>query len=142
MDSADDKVRDAKHSAAVMDMVRNSYETGNARGFKDGKKLGFGYGVSIGTLFWFVVIMSYLMLSGCAPVAEVAAGYEVGGNTTGRQPSAHIYLGLETSARGPLRGSCGLYHLSHVRDGTPFNNRAETWSDQVRCAVRYTWSDR
>lgn len=128
-------------SKMVKDIARNSYEVGYERGFAEAKRRARNIGIAAAA--WIIgCLVAFFLLTGCAPVAEVAAGYEISGNTVGRQPSAHVFLGLETTRDGPLSGSCGWYHLSHVREGTPFNENWETWSDQARCAVRYSWKDR
>jgi hypothetical protein len=128
-------------SKMVKDIARNSYEVGYERGFKEAKRRARN--LMLAVLAWVIFCaVAFLMVAGCAPVASVGVGYEINGNTVGRQPSAHLFLGGETTRDGPLSGSCGWYHLSHYLEGSPFNWNDETWSDQLRCAVRYSWRDR
>lgn len=82
-----------------------------------------------------------LVLAGCAgsPYFEMGVGYKV--NTSyhlnhergGRSPTGHIEIGMQYD-----NGlSCGINHWSHIRDGTPFNNRYESWKDEILCKKRW-----
>ena len=75
-----------------------------------------------------------LILSGCAtPYAEVGVGYKIHSNTYGSNPTAHIEVGLEWD-KGV---SCGISHWSHYQDGPPFNNRYESFKDELVCKKRW-----
>ena len=124
----------------VRDIARNSYERGFDDGFKKGFRRGMGAGFGWSSLGWasiILILVGVAMLSGCTTlVAEGGLGHQIDGNFGGRSPAATLYLGLETDAHGPLRASCGWLHISHVRDGTPFNENWETWTDMAHCKVR------
>lgn len=89
-----------------------------------------------------VLLLAVFALCGCAasPYAEVGVGYKVkadwwmepehGG---GRNPTAHIELGLEFDNGY----SCAYSHWSHYRDGGPFNDRPETYKDEILCQKRW-----
>ena len=124
----------------VRDIARNSYERGFDDGFKRGFKRGVGYGLGYGTLGWAsvaLILFGLAMLSGCTTlVAEGGFGHQIDGNLVGRSPAATVYIGLESDDLGPLRASCGWLHISHLREGTPFNENDETWADLAHCKVR------
>lgn len=73
-----------------------------------------------------------VLLTACAPYAEVGIGYKLDSNTYGSSPTAHIGVGLSKDGY-----SCGYYHWSHIRDGTPFNDNWEAYSDEIVCKVRW-----
>ena len=52
---------------------------------------------------------------------------------TGRNPMGRTEVGLEW--RNGV--SCSFTHLSHLRDGAPFNNRPEWGVDTLGCDVKF-----
>lgn len=54
----------------------------------------------------------------------------------GSNPVVHIRFGVEFAEDAWL-DRCEYAHESHLRDGTPFNDRPETYSDQGACFKRW-----
>ena len=84
------------------------------------------------------------LLSACTtpprPYLEVGLGYQFNAdpvlleeNGGGRMPATHIALGLEIGKHG----YCEWNHWSHLRDGWPFNDRPETYKDEIVCGGRF-----
>lgn len=82
------------------------------------------------------------LLSGCAasPYFEVGVGTKLTAdywmlpeNGGGRNPTAHIAAGLEWDNGY----SCEVNHWSHLRDGAPFNDKPETYKEELICSKRW-----
>lgn len=91
-----------------------------------------------------LIIPLLLLLQGCttppAPYFEIGAGYKTKADwhlqpehAGGRNPTAHIELGLEFDNQF----SCAYNHWSHYRDGGPFNHHPETYKDEILCSKRW-----
>jgi hypothetical protein len=87
------------------------------------------------------LVLALVGLTGCGstPYFEAGAGYKINADwylmpehAGGRNPTAHFELGLEWD-----HGlECGLNHWSHYFDGS-YNNRPETYKDEVICRKRW-----
>lgn len=95
---------------------------------------------------WLTLISSCLVyISGCAngtTYAEIGAGYKVKAdyklqpeNAGGDNPTAHFRLGHIWDS-GIY---CEAWHWSHWFSGGPFNNRPETYNNEVICGKRWEW---
>ncbi len=90
-------------------------------------------------------LLFLFLLTGCAatPYGEIGLGYKFNQwsdwhlrteHAGGRNPTAHFEAGLEWN-----KGySCGLHHWSHLRDGGPFNDRPETYLNEIICKKRWS----
>ena len=82
-----------------------------------------------------LIAIGCVFFMGCGhvtPYLEMGMGYEVRGNLHGRNPTAHVEVGL---TKGSI--SCGYNHFSHLRDGRPFNNNWDSFSDTLICKKRW-----
>lgn len=64
---------------------------------------------------------------------ELGAGVKLDDALEGRNPTGRVAVGYEF----PRGAACELTHVSHVRDGEPFNNHAEAAFDEVACVKRW-----
>ncbi len=88
-----------------------------------------------------LVLVVIANCSGCAsePFARVGLHQKTSWDTsrqlydTGRDPIFKGEVGLEWK-NGV---SCSYTHVSHLRDGKPFNNRPEFWLGTVGCDIQF-----
>lgn len=87
-----------------------------------------------------------VFLSGCAAPTQFYAGVGVGykvhsdwqlqpEHAGGDNPTAHFRLGV--AWENGLH--CGAYHWSHWVSGGPFNNRPETYNNELLCEKIWHW---
>ncbi len=82
-----------------------------------------------------LIAIGCVFFMGCAnttPYLEMGLGYEIHNNLYGRSPSIHLEMGLTKDSF-----SCGINHFSYLRDGRPFNNNWEAYSDTLICKKRW-----
>ena len=78
-----------------------------------------------------------LFLAGCGttPYLEAGLGHPIQNNLQGSAPSVHLEVGLTKN-----NYSCGLNHMSHLRDGRPVNDNWESYADTLICKGRFEWN--
>jgi hypothetical protein len=87
-----------------------------------------------------------VLLGGCSatPYAEIGMGWKFAEDQLlapeyvgGRNPTAHFEIGLAWASGY----ECGISHWSHYRDGGPFNDRPETYKNEVECRRRWVFGE-
>ena len=84
-----------------------------------------------------ILILVLSLLAGCAgqPYLEVGLGYQV--NAASGWACASPYQGNFEVGVEYERFTVGYNHQSHALCGAPFNNKAESWTDDVRITYKF-----
>jgi len=89
--------------------------------------------------FYFLVFV-VLTCCACSPVIDLAVGHKVGSSTFADYGGDNPTLTLRVRQDMKWNTFVEYEHISHLKNGEPFNDDPELYVDQVNFGIRFkTW---